>query len=69
MGPSGGDETFGFQRGVPALVVFETAFANGRSVLGVLSVGPNRRGGAPNDPRTRPPSEGFPGNSVDNRGC
>lgn len=67
MRPSQQDEDIAFRVGVPDIVVFESDYRNGASVLTAWGVGPNRRGGAPD--RAGAPADGFPGNSVDNRGC
>jgi hypothetical protein len=67
MRPSQQDEDIAFKVGVPDIVVFESDYRNGASVLTAWGVGPNRRGGAPD--RAGAPAEGFPGNGVDNRGC
>ncbi len=67
MRPSQQDEDVAFKVGVPDIVVYESGFQNGASQLTAWGVGPNRRGGAPD--RAGAPGDGFPGNSVDNRGC
>ena len=67
MRPSQQDEDVAFKAGVPEIVVFESGFQNGASELTAWGVGPDRRGGVPY--RAGPPGDGFPGNSVDNRGC
>ena len=63
MRPSQVDADNGYLRGVPNTVVYETA----PGIIGAQGAGPNRRGGDP--ARALPPQYGFPGNSVDNRGC
>jgi hypothetical protein len=62
MRPSQTDADNAYQRGVPNIVVYESA-------QGIVAegAGPNRRGGDPG--RALAPAGGYPGNSVDNRGC
>lgn len=67
MRPSQQDEDVAFKVGVPDIVVYESGSGNGASAIVASGVGPNRRGGAPD--RAGAPADGFPGNSVDNRGC